>query len=457
MRSLRKEIFIMFILVCILSAMISGAIAVLLNADNMTQELQKTGREIVDLTEQMRAAGMEMDEIARLISAFGDYRLEKCAETVEFSDKELKRLNETGFVDTGWQADTRTYFRMDGDMYVVYAESKNIFAVRSTLEGYLNVLCTVVIIGILVYVIFERMISLISEMTEAAKRVGAGDFDVRIQSRLKRKLSPYSQINNLIDAFNRMAGDLKNIAYLRNDFVRNISHEVKTPIASISGYAQLIETTELTGEESREYAGLIRRECTYLTKLSENMLRISRMESRKQTPKSEIFSLDEQLRRAIASLYPRLQAADIALEVDLMSVKLNSDEALLSEVWLNLLDNAIKFTKGGGRITVCVRTEDACVIVRISDTGIGMTDVEMKYAFDKFYQADHSHRTEGNGLGLALSKRIVEMVGGTIDVESRKGEGSTFIVRLPMDAEKRARIGRRERLGTKNINDANKG
>lgn len=436
MRSIRRDILLLLISACILSMMLSAAISVILSADAMTQELQAAELEVVALSKKMQEANEDTQQLAELIERFGNYRIDK-AGNVDFSKRELARLQEDGYLQKGWQANVKTYYRYGDTLYVVYALHENIFTVRNTLQGYLNVGCTVFILFVIICAFGGRVISPIEEMTKAARRVGAGDFDTKVESHLRRKNSVYRQMNALVDSFNQMADDLKGIAYLRNDFARNLSHEVKTPIASISGYAQLMETTPLSQSEIQEYARLIRDECAHLTKLSENMLRISRIETRNQPPACAEYSLDEQIRRASAAMFPAFQKAGVQLKVNLKSVSIVSDRELLAQVWLNLLENALKFTPAGGSVSIGMEVGSDAVLISVADTGIGIAPEALRHIFDQFFQADASHRTEGNGLGLALCKRIVELLKGSILAESEEGHGSIFSVTLPLDFSKK--------------------
>jgi len=439
MGKVRRDILLLLLFSCIVSMMLSAAVAVILSADSMTQELQKAQLDVISLIRHTKESGENLDMVSEWIARFGNYRVEQQKDAVDFSDRERARLAREGYVQKGWQANVRTYFYLDDEMYVAYAERENIFTVRDTLQGYLNVACTVLVLFVVFYYMFgRRLIAPVAEMTKAAQRVGEGNFDTKIQTRLFRKSGIFQQINLLVDSFNQMSDDLKSIAYLRNDFVRNLSHEVKTPIATISGYAYLMETTPLPEEETKEYAHLIRQECAHLTKLSENMLRITRIEGRKQTPKSAQFALDEQLRRVCAAMFPQFQKAGLSLEVDLQSIRIRSDQELIQQVWINLLENALKFTPEGGQVAVRARMREDCAHVSVSDTGIGMAKNVEKHIFDKFYQADTSRRTEGNGLGLALCRQIVEVVNGSIDVNSEEGKGSTFTVSLPLDIDNKS-------------------
>ena len=249
--------------------------------------------------------------------------------------------------------------------------------------------------------------------------------------RKQTKKRPYDEIEALAATFNRMTDDLQSIEYLRKDFTSNVSHEIKSPIATISGYAQLLCDESLDAQTRMAYTRSISESCAQLSRLSDNLLRITRLESGKRKPLAEPFMLDEQLRRTLAAMMPQFRRKRLELTVDLPAARIVSDRELLEQVWQNILRNAIKFTPEGGEISVRLAAADGAFRVEIADSGIGISQDAQKHIFEKFYQADGSHHTEGSGLGLSLVKRIVDACGGEISVQSAPGEGSAFTVVLP--------------------------
>lgn len=266
----------------------------------------------------------------------------------------------------------------------------------------------------------------IRELSRATREIAAGNFDVRVSIKKDR----VEEFGELQRNFNRMAAQLKSNEYLRKDFISNVSHELKTPLSIMNGYAQLLAEGGLAETEEREYARLIANEAQRLTELTGNMLRLSRIDHREIQPRAETFPLGEQLRRAIVQLEPRWSAAGLELDADIQDVEYTGDRELLSQVWTNLLDNAIKFTDPGGRICVRLRREEGQIAVTVEDTGIGMDEQTCSRMFEQFYRGEAGRR-EGSGLGLPLARRIAELHGGTITGESRAGEGSRFTVLLP--------------------------
>lgn len=270
-----------------------------------------------------------------------------------------------------------------------------------------------------------RLSKPVQELTRAHEMVQEGDFTVRLPD------DHPGEFGELMRSFNDMTEALGSTAYLQKDFISSISHEFKTPIASIRGFARLLQMPGLTEEQKAEYINLIAQESDRLSRLSETLLRLSALEQQTTPANLSTFSLDEQLRQVILRLEPAWSARDIGWQLDLQEVTLTSDQELINQVWVNIIQNAIKFSPNESEIAVRVYRQGNA-IVEIQDHGCGMTEEAKQRIFDKFYQADKSRKQEGVGLGLSLVKRIVDMMGGTVTVESTLGEGSTFRVELPV-------------------------
>ena len=262
-------------------------------------------------------------------------------------------------------------------------------------------------------------------LTRAHERVQEGDFSVRLPD------NQPGEMGELMRSFNDMTEALGSTAYLQKDFISSISHEFKTPIASIRGFAKLLQMPGLTEEQKAEYISMIAQESDRLARLSDTLLRLSALEQQTALASLTAFPLDEQLRQVILRLEPAWSQKDIGWQLDLNEVSVTSDQELLNQVWVNIIQNAIKFSPEGSEIEVRVFREGNA-IVEIQDHGCGMTEEAQSRIFDKFYQADKSRRQEGVGLGLSLVKRIVDMMGGKVTVTSAVGEGSTFRVELPV-------------------------
>ena len=261
---------------------------------------------------------------------------------------------------------------------------------------------------------------------DTTKKVAAGDFSVRFQ------LGGLEESNQLILSLNTMIEELGGIETLRDDFVSNISHEFKTPIASIHGFAKLLKKGNLTKEQQDEYLDIILSESERLSTLSKNVLLLSKLDNTTRLEDLETYPLDEQLRRTILVLNQEIERKEIDLDVNMDTCQIQANKEMLSQVWINLLNNAIKFTSQRGRIEVNLKNAGDVAVVTFRDNGIGMGQETLKNIFDKFYQEDSSRSCEGNGLGLALVKRIVTLSGGKIDVTSQTGNGSEFRITLPL-------------------------
>lgn len=262
-------------------------------------------------------------------------------------------------------------------------------------------------------------------MSDATKKIAAGQFDVYIEPG-----GPY-ELQRLTNSFNDMAAELGRIETLQSDFVSNVSHEFKTPVSSIRGFARLLKRDNLTARQRADYLDTILLEAERLTQLSQNVLLLSNLENPGRLPESAPFSLDEQLRQSVLLLDGQFERAGVEVELEAAPLTITGNEELLKQVWLNLLGNAVKFTPAGGRVTVAVEELPRAARVRVADTGVGMDETVQQRLFDKFYQGDASHATQGNGLGLSLVKRILALCGGEVSVRSAVGEGSVFTVTLP--------------------------
>lgn len=265
-------------------------------------------------------------------------------------------------------------------------------------------------------------------MIYAMRRIAKGDFTVEINAE-KRYLGHFGV---LIDGLKDMAQELNVQEQMRQEFISNVSHEIQTPLTSISGFARALRNDQLSHEDRLRYLSIIETESSRLSKISDNLMKLTSLETKQHPFEPRTYRLDHQLRSLILACEPQWQEKSLDMEASLDPVTIRADEDLLSQVWLNLLGNSIKFTPTGGSIVVELREREQEVWVQIRDTGIGMSEEERERVFERFYKADKSRNREkgGSGLGLSIVKKIVEMHGGSISVESRSGEGSLFIVKL---------------------------
>lgn len=266
-------------------------------------------------------------------------------------------------------------------------------------------------------------------IADAAGKVVRGDFSVRITP--VNRFGTDEKFNEIIDCFNTMTEELAGVETLRTDFIANVSHEMKTPLAVMQNYGTLLQTPELAEEKRIEYAKGVTDGTRRLSDMMTNILKLNRLEKQQIYPKSEEYDLGEQLCECLLDYETVWERKNIEIETMIDgNVRVSTDKELLALVWNNLFSNAFKFTPEGGRVSVVLETDGKYALVKVTDTGCGMSPEVGEHIFEKFYQGDTSHQTQGNGLGLALVKRVVDILQGEISVESTKGKGSTFIVKF---------------------------
>ena len=274
----------------------------------------------------------------------------------------------------------------------------------------------------------------LKKISEAARQVAKGDFTVRVEP--FHTPDRWDYLDRMTMDLNAMIQELGSIETLKTDFVSNVSHEMKTPLSIIKNYAELMRAENLSEQHRMEYAEAIESAAGRMSDLITNILRLNRLEHQTILPEVKEYDLCRQLVDCILQFEDRWEEKQIDLDVDVEDqAMIRADESLLELVWNNLLSNAVKFTPESGTITVQQRSEGDAITVSVSDTGCGMDEETRKHIFDRFYQGDTSHATEGNGLGLALVARVLTLMNGEITVESAPGQGSVFTVRLPTGTE----------------------
>jgi len=268
----------------------------------------------------------------------------------------------------------------------------------------------------------------IERLSEAMNEVASGDFDTRIETK-----SRINEIQDIYSNFNLMASELGSTEILQTDFISNVSHEIKTPINAIEGYTMLLQDSQCTAEEQAQYIDKILFNTKRLSELVGNILLLSKIENQAIETKVVKFRVDEQIRQSIMLLEPKWAEKDIEFDVELEHVECIGNSGLLMHVWNNLIGNAVKFSPDGGTVAINLEKQEDSVRFIVEDCGPGITEEEEKHLFDKFYQGDSSHKQEGNGLGLALVKRILDQCEGTITAENREGGGCRFTVSLSVN------------------------
>ena len=287
----------------------------------------------------------------------------------------------------------------------------------------------VVIVGIIIgtpisIFVNRALLSPIRKLGDAMNLVSKGSFGIQIHTR-----APFGDIRDIYSNFNLMTRELAATEILKTDFISNVSHEIKTPITAIEGYAMLLQGSETLGEEDAEYVERILSSTQRLSELVGNVLLLSKIDNQAIETKSERFSLDEQIRQSILLLEPKWSEKNVDFDVELERIEYEGNRGFMLHIWNNLIGNAVKFTPADSTVRISLARREGQIVFTVEDAGEGIAEEAMNHIFDKFYQGDSSHKQEGNGLGLALVKRILDFIGGEIRAENIEG-GCRFTVTL---------------------------
>lgn len=315
---------------------------------------------------------------------------------------------------------------MADSMGMMFTSENIAYAAKIT---FINVVILTVIFATIDYirrkVNVDRPVKIITDTTE---KIMQGDYTARVPRMHGADMEGFNRIGTTVNA---MAEELSGIETLRTDFIANVSHEMKTPLAVMQNYGTLLQANDLSDEKRMEYAKGITDNSRRMADMMTNILKLNRLENQQIYPKSEEFDLGEQLCECLLQYENVWERKNIEIETDIEeNVKIKADSELLAHVWNNLFSNAFKFTDEGGKVSVSLEKTEDHAVVKVADTGCGMTNEVGSHIFEKFYQGDTSHSSEGNGLGLALVKRVVDIMQGEIGVESALGKGSTFTVKV---------------------------
>lgn len=318
-----------------------------------------------------------------------------------------------------------TIVLIDGKYVIISTNPKNNLLLYMGINNIISLSSTLLISSFIILLFSKKMLLPIRNLNYATEEISKGNFNIELP------IPSDFELGTLTAKFNKMVKELNSIETLRNDFISNVSHEIKTPIATIQGFSNLLLDNDLSDEDKKEYLNIIISETDRVSSLTSNILKLTKLETQEIITDKKYFSLDEQLRHSVLLLQRDFIKKNLEIEINLDEIKIYNNEDLLQQVWLNLLSNAIKFTKDGGKITIQLMDIEDSVNVKISDNGIGIKAENLNLIFDKFYQEDKSHSSNGNGLGLPLVKRIVNLCGGSIRVKSIVNKGSSFTVELP--------------------------
>ncbi|GGH77643.1 signal transduction histidine kinase [Pullulanibacillus pueri] len=277
----------------------------------------------------------------------------------------------------------------------------------------------------------ERQKKLFGSIIDAMENIAQGNFNIDLTYQFpgQNERHPF---NHIVKTVKHMAEELGEMEHMRQEFISNVSHEIQSPLTSISGFAQALQSDHLSDQERKHYLEIIETESKRLSQMSENLLKLTSLEGEHAPFEPKAYRLDQQLRSVVLTCEPQWLNKKIDMEVNLEKVMITGDEALLNQVWINLIHNSIKFTPEHGKIYVSIEQTEEEVAVKIADTGVGMTKETQARIFERFYKADKSRNRSvgGNGLGLSIVKKIIEMHHGDIQVESRPNEGTQFTVSL---------------------------
>ena len=295
-------------------------------------------------------------------------------------------------------------------------------------------LISLIIGGVTVFFSSRLPLKPVNEIINKMNRLAAGDFRTRLK--FGNTMSAHPAVREFTASFNTMAQELENTEILRNDFINHFSHEFKTPLLSIIGFATLLEEDNLTEEQRRQYVRTIQEESLRLSSMASNVLSLSKVENQTILTNVTSFNLSEQIRSVLLLLEEQWTVKNIDLQLSFDEHEIEANEEMLKEVWINLIDNAVKFVPRCGTVALKITDEGDTLCVRISNTGSDIPSEKLDKIFAKFYQADESHATQGNGIGLAIVKRITALHGGAVDVKSENGI-TEFTVLLPKTQDAR--------------------
>lgn len=275
----------------------------------------------------------------------------------------------------------------------------------------------------------EHKSGIFDSVIKAQKKIAEGDYNINLNENTE-ELGPYSE---LVESVNNMASELSKMEKMRQEFISNVSHEIQSPLTSIRGFAQALRNDRLSPDKRLHYLNIIEAESMRLSKLSDNLLRLASLESDTIKFEPRSYRVDKQIRHIILSCEPQWLNRNINMEVSLQEVEIKADEDMMSQVFINLINNSIKFTPEGGSVRIDLHTQVDNIEFRISDTGIGISQEDQSRIFERFFKGDKSRSPsiKGSGLGLSIVKKIVDLHQGTIHVQSKLGTGTTFIVSLP--------------------------
>lgn len=429
MKRITVKLALFFTILIIISSSFSFLIST--NFTNNIEKEIKLGEESIasSMVELRKKTDLSIEEIISIISTpTYNVKIVDGKDLKEINTEEVKTVKKDGLVLFYHKQFSRPtiIFEMDNS-FIEISLHQNETLFKIVISRIWRTVLSYASIGILLIILLVRsVVKPILRLNTVTKEVAKGNFDIQV------KTTSRDEIGQLTENFNKMTRELKNIDYLRKDFISNVSHEFKTPIASIQGFAKLLQSEDLSEEERQEYTSIIIDETNRLSNLSANMLKLSKLENQEILEEGNLFSLDEQIRKSILLLVYEWNKKNIEFDLELEKVDYFGNEDLLQQVWINLISNSIKYSKVNSKIKIVLQKTDANIRIKIIDKGIGISQEGIDRIFEKFYQDDKSHNNTGNGLGLPLVKTILDLYHANISVQSKVNEGSTFTIELPL-------------------------
>jgi signal transduction histidine kinase len=317
-------------------------------------------------------------------------------------------------------------FTMNGQSYGLFLRPNNklLFSdIHMILAWFIVAVAVVSICGVILFA--KHLIRPITKLTEATKEITRENFQYPL------KIDRNDEIGQLVESFHTMQKQLQHNEETRKSFINNVSHDFQSPLMNIQGYAELLLSQKVTDDESREYLQVIDQESKRLSNLTKQLLLLTSLDQNAYPMRVSEVQLDEQIKQTVRRNQWRLQEKEIEVSYKLPSIQMRVDAELMSNVWDNLLTNAIKYNAHGGNIWISLIRDEATVMVTFKDTGIGMSQEAVSQVFDRFYRVDTSRKRDGTGLGLSIVKQIIDLHGGEIRVDSEVGKGTTFTIILP--------------------------
>ncbi|MBO4868052.1 MAG: HAMP domain-containing histidine kinase [Ruminococcus sp.] len=430
--TMQFKLAMMFFVVMFISASISVSVLLLIFSPVMKENATTQMASFADSAKELQNQ-KEHYSYERIISLLNNssYDVTK----LEMDDKDLQahkeEIDRSGYyISTEGIVPRAEMITVIDDVYVRVStfNSENVFWIVNlvTIVAFMS---SIMLGTIITTFVGRTMLQPIHDLSMATSEVARGNFSVRVRE------NGSDEYGTLQRNFNKMAQELSGIETLRGDFISNVSHEFKTPLASIQGFAKLLQNPTLSMEDRDEYTQIIIDETSRLSKLSSNILNLTRLENQTTIGKKKRFRIDEQIRKIILMLEPEWSKKDIDMDIDLEDIIYVGNEDLMGQIWQNIVNNAIKFTPQGGQIKVNLFRGEMGIVIKVWDNGPQIPAEKKDKIFEKFYQGDRSRATEGNGLGLALVKRIVDLADGKITVDNPFEGGVVFVVELPYQIE----------------------